>query len=277
VHLDFGETQRGKTFLIAADASTGWLEAEATKGMGSAETIKICRTLCRRLGLCDAFVCDNGPAFRSAEFQDFCARNQIKLIFAPPYSPATNGLAERSVQTVKKFLKKTAAQDWDSQLDSFLLGHNTTPSPDTQVSPAEKMMGRRLKTLLSKMHPAELQLTKRLERDADVVAALPTETPKNLQQGSPVLYRLYVNNRVTWQPGTVTSLLGPRRVEIESADLIKITRHVDQVKPVLQPDDSGDSFPRNTNAESVVEKPDETPMPPDRPKRQVKRPARYQC
>jgi hypothetical protein len=275
VHLDFGETQRGKTFLIAVDASTGWLEAEPTKGMGSAETIKICRTLCRRLGLCDAFVCDNGPAFRSAEFQEFCARNHIKLIFAPPYSPATNGLAERGVQTVKNFLKKTAAQDWDAQLDSYILGHNTTPSPDTQISPAEKMMGRRLKTLLSKMHPAELPLTKRIERDANVVAALPTETPKNLQMGSPVLYRLFVNNRVTWQPGTVTCILGPRRVEIERPDAIKITRHVDQVKPVLQPDDPRGRTLRSTNAEKLEDTPDKNNIPGTRPKRQTRRPERY--
>lgn len=274
VHLDYGETQRGHSFLIAVDAATGWLEAEQTRGMSGAETVQICRKLCRRLGICDAFVCDNGPAFRGADFQEFCANNQIKVIFAPPYSPATNDLAERSVQTVKKFLKKTAVQDWDAKLDSFILGYNSTPNPDSLTSPAEKMMGRRLKTMLSKLHPAELQLTKRIGRDADVVAALPTETPKNLQPGDSVLYRLFINNRVTWQPGKVTRVLGPRRVELESAEAVTITRHVDQVKPVLQPADTKSCKSRDTNAEPRVERPEEIPAT-IRPRRQTKRPDFY--
>jgi transposase InsO family protein len=120
------------------------------------------------------FVCDNGPGFRAADFQEFCARNQIKLVFTPPYSHSTNGVAERGVQTVKKFLKKIPSKDWDSQLDSFVLGYNPTPNPLTLESPAEKMMGRRLKTLLSCLHPAELMLDECLKRDAAVVAALST-------------------------------------------------------------------------------------------------------
>lgn len=279
VHLDFFEPHRGSPFLIAVDASTGWIEVEATKGMDAAEVVAICRRLCRRFGLCDMFVCDNGPAFRSSLFQDFCTRNQIKTVFAPPYSPSTNGVAERGVQTVKKFLKKIPEKEWNSQLDSFLLGYNTTPNPVTQMSPSEKMMGRRLKTLLSRIHPSERDLDKRLQRDAEVVAALPTGTPKGLQVGDRVLYRWFTNNRVTWQPGTISCILGPRRVELKTLDAVSITRHVDQIKPVGFPSASGALVP--DPQEPKLDKTSAGIEPKNvakagRPQRRRKRPDRYQ-
>ena len=40
------------------------------------------------------------------EFESFLLKNGIKHITSAPYHPATNGLAERAVQTVKKGLKK---------------------------------------------------------------------------------------------------------------------------------------------------------------------------
>ena len=47
-------------------------------------------------------VTDNGPCFVSEEFEIFLAKNGVKHITTAPYHPATNGLAERAVQTVKQ-------------------------------------------------------------------------------------------------------------------------------------------------------------------------------
>ena len=52
-------------------------------------------------GLPETVVSDNGTAFTSAEFRTFLKKNGIKQITFAPYHPATNGLAERAVQTQK--------------------------------------------------------------------------------------------------------------------------------------------------------------------------------
>lgn len=49
-------------------------------------------------GFCHALVSDNGPQFRSEEFEVFLRCNGINQMFSPAYH---NGLAERGVRTVK--------------------------------------------------------------------------------------------------------------------------------------------------------------------------------
>jgi transposase InsO family protein len=42
---------------------------------------------------------DNGSCYRSAAFRDACRRHRIRHIFTRPYTPRTNGKAERFIQT----------------------------------------------------------------------------------------------------------------------------------------------------------------------------------
>ena len=44
---------------------------------------------------------DNGPQFRSAEFEHFLKANGVKHVKVSPYHAARNGLAERMAQSVK--------------------------------------------------------------------------------------------------------------------------------------------------------------------------------
>ena len=51
-------------------------------------------------------VTDNGPQFTSAGFERFLALNNIQMHFkCSPYHPATNGLVECFIQTLKQALK----------------------------------------------------------------------------------------------------------------------------------------------------------------------------
>jgi transposase InsO family protein len=42
---------------------------------------------------------DNGPPYRSHVFRDLCAKHKIRHLFTKPYTPRTNGKAERFIQT----------------------------------------------------------------------------------------------------------------------------------------------------------------------------------
>lgn len=53
-------------------------------------------------------VSDNGPKFVIADFQPFLKNNNIKHVTSTPYQPATNGLAEPFIQTMKHELRAEA-------------------------------------------------------------------------------------------------------------------------------------------------------------------------
>jgi hypothetical protein len=205
--------------------------------MTAAVAIKFCRRLFRQQGLCDRLVADNGPGFRAEEFRKFCSSNGVELIFSPPYSPATNGVAERAVQTVKQFLRKTPGDEWENRHDSFILGHNSSPRANG-VAPAEFNLGRRPLTVLDKIHPAAEWTRKQADRDRRV-AATATSGRQIPEQGRAVTFRNFTNpNKRCWQPGRLTKVLGPRRLLVEDQSGVQQERHVDQVKfhPPLRPD-----------------------------------------
>ena len=72
----------------------------------SASTISHLRTLFASQGLPECIVSDNGSVFTSAEFKEFVVKNGIHQSTSAPFQPASNGLAERAVQTFKLSLKK---------------------------------------------------------------------------------------------------------------------------------------------------------------------------
>jgi len=52
-------------------------------------------------------VSDNGPAFTSEEFQQWCKRRGITHLTGAPHHPVADGAAERLVQSFKQAMKKS--------------------------------------------------------------------------------------------------------------------------------------------------------------------------
>ncbi len=117
----------------------------------STTMIQQLRSIFATVGLPEVLVSDNGPNFNSAEFESFLIRNDIRHKTSPPYHPATNGLAERAVQTVKKGLKMThgSMHDW---LSRFLFIYRNMPQSTTGVFHAQ-LHAPGLKTQASPAHP----------------------------------------------------------------------------------------------------------------------------
>ena len=70
-----------------------------------------------------------------------------------PYHPASNGLAERAVQIVKKGLKKIVQGNIRTRLAKVLFAYRLTPQTTTGVSPAELLLGRRPRSRLDLLKP----------------------------------------------------------------------------------------------------------------------------
>ena len=146
LHLDFAGPFLGKSYLIAVDAYSKWPEIVEMSSTTAAQTITVLRQIFMTHGIPEQLVSDNGPQFTSSEFADFCKANGVKHIHVSPYHPASNGLAERMVQTFKQSMKKTAKDGVPLQqrLANFLLTYRTTPQATTNVAPCELLMGRAL-------------------------------------------------------------------------------------------------------------------------------------
>ena len=64
-------------------------------------TVTQLRQLFAAYGLPESVVLDNRPQFTSEEFETFLKLNCVKHVLCPPYHPASDGLAEKNVQTLK--------------------------------------------------------------------------------------------------------------------------------------------------------------------------------
>ena len=93
--------------------------------------------------------------FTSAGLEKFLALNNIKHVKSCLYHPATNGLAERSVQTLKHALRvsKGDGHTLQHRLASFLLNYQNARHSTTEVTPATLMIGRDLRCRLSLLKP----------------------------------------------------------------------------------------------------------------------------
>lgn len=214
VHIDFCEKDK-QYFLVLVDSHSKWLEVVPMKTTTSAKTIDVLRTLCASQGLPEELVMDNGPQFVSCEFKQFLRSNGIKQSLVPAYHPASNGAAERSVQTVKAALLKQVLGEGSQQLTlqhrlaNFLLMYRSTPHAVTGVSPAELFLKRQLRTRFSLLKPSlartveENQLKQKVQHDSA------TTTLRHLSPGDVVCVRNFQGGKERWSGATIVKRLGP--------------------------------------------------------------------
>ncbi len=104
-------------FLVIVDAHSKWIDEFPTHGScSSSTTISKLRSRFATFGLPEMVASDNGPAFTSAEFKGFVEKNGMRHLTAAPYHAASNGLAERAMQTVKRGILKQTSGDINTRL-----------------------------------------------------------------------------------------------------------------------------------------------------------------
>ncbi|UYV84812.1 K02A2.6-like, partial [Cordylochernes scorpioides] len=109
-------------------------------------------TIIRRLkrtfsnfGIPETLVSDNGPPFFSKEFQNFTRTWNIVHVTSSPYHAQSNGMVERTVQTLKKLIKRCGEESTDPYL--ALLNLRNTPH-NNLPSPAQILMSRKLRSII---------------------------------------------------------------------------------------------------------------------------------
>lgn len=255
VHIDFMGPFMGKTFLVIVDSYSKWPIIEIVPSMSSKAVIELLKKAIADNGLPDVIVSDNGLAFTSSECQEFFKRNRIQHITGAPYHPATNGQAERTIQTIKAKLKKQSPLPWADRVAKILFHMRTVPSTVSGKTPAELLNGRKFKTLISSLHPdTEIKTDNEGRKDDG-------QNKKRFNVGDYVLMRIY-NMSQKWQRGRIVSKQEPAVYEVEIESGARHRRHVDQLLKTRPPNAPG--MPENEidNSEYDYENDDDVIIPP---------------
>ena len=227
IHIDYAGPFMGKMFLVVVDAHSKWLHVEIVPAATSQNTIHKLRSMFATHGLPEMVVSDNGTPFTSSDFQEFMQRNGIRHVTSAPYHPASNGLAERAVQTFKEAMKKSSGEV-ETRVARFLFHYRSTPHSSTGVSPAELLMGRRLRTHLALLHPdvaAKVRNSQQRQKAGHDKHAREREFVLN----DNVFVRNFGSGSV-WLPGTIVGVQGLLSFQIKLEDGRIVRRHIDHVR-----------------------------------------------
>ena len=144
------------------------------------------------------------------------------------YHPATNGLAERFVQTMKQALRSSLGNgSLNRRLNSFLLTYRNTPYATTKVTPAFAMMKRQLRTRLDLLKPPRTKETVQSQQRAQMERRAKAKQRK-FCTGENVLARNYSKGE-KWVPAIVVAQTGPVSYTVQTKSDEIWRRHVDQL------------------------------------------------
>ena len=193
-------------------------------------TIHTLRNIFSTHGLPVHLVSDNGPPFTSAELKTFMKQKGIYHIRTPPFHPASNGAAEKAVQTFKRALQKdTATVPLKHKLANFLLSYRTTPHSATGQAPCIMLMHRSIQTRLDLVYPSLTDVISRHQK-SQCPSHDNSQPLRRFAVGDTVLARDYRTNQAKWSEETMTQVLGPLTSEVYLPDTqLKWKRHTDQL------------------------------------------------
>ena len=224
IHVDHFYFENHIIFL-AVDSLTKYIECEVVASTSVNETIDAMRLIFSRHGLCDVLVSDNASCFTAFQFKKFLENNNIEHITPPPYSPASNGQAERAVGVIKNLLKKSdKSKSFKTRMASVLLQYRSTPHSITNMPPCVSLNKRKFITLRDRLNPKFCN-----------VKSKPKDSIKlpNFKVGDNV-HALNFSTGPKWYYGKIVEKLGINvfNVLLEDLDVVW-KRHSNQLLPAF--------------------------------------------
>ena len=212
-------------FLIIVDAYSKWIDVHPTDVSTSEATIEKLRVTFANQGLPEVLVSDNAACFTSDLFQKFLSGNGVKHMTSPAYHPASNGLAERAVQTFKAGMKKLQEGSINTRVSRFLFHYRTTPQTVTGQSPAELLNNRKYRIALDAIRPNWLEKLKQQEFGRQQSRI---KKQRSVYPGSSVYVKNFSGSEPQWLPGTI--ITANDSIAIIEVNGKQIRRHLDHVR-----------------------------------------------
>ena len=208
---------KDKIFLVTVDYFSNFWEIDSLGQDTSAKTvIRKLKAHFTRYGCPETVVSDNGRQCASAEFATFSKEWDFEHTPSSPGNSRSNGQAESAVKTARKLLRK--AIDTKSDVQLAILDHSNTPSQSHDMSPAQRLLNRRTRTLLptagSLLQPRadtsqqrkSIQLTK--EEQAEYFNRSAKDLPP-LCGGDKIRIKPFIKGNSEWQKGTALRSASP--------------------------------------------------------------------
>lgn len=239
LHMDHAINFLGSNWLVLVDSYSKYPCIHPTSSITTKATTDLLEQDFAHFGYPHTIVTDNATSFLSEEFQLWCQERGITHLTGAPYHPATNGAAERLVQTFKQSMRKSSLPP-KAALQEFLLQYRRTPF-DTGYSPSELLNGRQLRCKLDTLAPSPVhaaqgkqarEATKsQMQENTCVVSKL-----AHTYQVGAACYALYCGPKRTndprWIPAVVTKVYGTRSVSVRVFPRGPVwRRHIDQLRP----------------------------------------------
>lgn len=235
VHMDYAGPFKGKYFLVIVDALTKWPEIYCTSSMTASVTISKFQETTARFGMPDVVVTDNGTQFDSSTFKGYCDKNGIEHIRIPPFHSQSNGQAERFVDTLKRALKKMDDIGIEDALQTFLYTYRYTPNKSVQdgKSPAEAMIGRKLRTSMDLLRPSQQYFRVNTQQDEQYNRAHSSQE-RWFKPGDEVYAEIHIRNERFWAEGRIIERKGSVTYNVFLDDSRRrglIRSHTNQLRP----------------------------------------------
>ena len=235
IHVDFAGPFKNKMWLLVVDAFSKWPEIHSMESTTAEATIKHLRHIFSTHGLPRQIVSDNGPQFVATSFEQFCKSRGIHHIKTAPYSPRSNGEAERLVQTFKRAIDKKdphTNEEIQEAVVDFLAMYRSTPQSTTNQTPSEILNNRRMRTKLDLLHPCNSETVKSQQRQKANYDA--TTKPRCFKVGDLVWARNFRGGK-RWLSGVVTKQMGNVLYEVSVKDLNTTwRRHANQLRTRIE-------------------------------------------
>ena len=138
-------TLRRKDYLLVVDYYSKFPEVMTLSDKSATAVIQCLKTIFARHGIPDEMFSDNNP-FNSQHMISFAREWNFNLTTSSPTYAQSNGMVERSIQTIKSLFSK--AMEEGSDVYVALLQHRNAPITELGLSPAQLLFSRRLKTKL---------------------------------------------------------------------------------------------------------------------------------
>ncbi|XP_021352836.1 uncharacterized protein K02A2.6-like [Mizuhopecten yessoensis] len=93
-------------FVVVVDYHSRYFEVSKLSSTTSAAVISKLKELFSRFGIPEKIISDNGPEYSSEKFREFAKTWDFNHETSSPHHPQSNGLAEKTVQTIKRLFTK---------------------------------------------------------------------------------------------------------------------------------------------------------------------------
>ena len=239
LHIDHAINFMGKNWLVLTDAYSKYPCIHPSTSTSTRATLDLLEEDFAHFGYPHTLVTDNATSFTSEEFKEWCKDRGITHLTGAPYHPATNGAAERLVQTFKQALRKSSLPP-NRALQEFLMQYRRTPT-SSGFSPSELLMSRQIRTKIDTLIPSppHIMQGKQSQETSKKIETKAPETVSKVTRKYEVgdhVYALYYgprrDNHPRWVPAIVRKALGTRCFNVQVVPHGPVwRRHWEQLQP----------------------------------------------